>query len=112
MALSSPRGSATAYPGVPAQWPNPLQWLFKCAIAINGLLVGRSNNIGTATLGSGTSTVVLDQNVRERSAVHLMPEDATAESAAAYIGTVANGTFTITHATGKDGGVFRYSVHG
>lgn len=80
--------------------------------AINRLLDGKINATSSATLGSGTSTVITDSRVGGGSVVVLSPQDSTAQGAAAYIGTYGIGTFTITHSSGKQGGVFRYAVLG
>lgn len=65
---------------------------------------------GEATLGSGTSTIVMEDRATADGCVLLSPMDATAQTAAAYVSARALGQFTITHASGKSGGVFCYLV--
>lgn len=77
--------------------------LTKYAFALQQLAAGRSNAVGEFTLDDGaTSTVVSAQNCGEDSVVLLMPKTANAAAeigaGTLYIGTVANGSFTVTHA--------------
>jgi hypothetical protein len=83
---------------------------------VNQIVDGRSLAYGSVTLtASTTTTVVTDDRVSENSVICLMPQTANAAGAIAttYIATVANGTFTITHAnnaqTDRD---FAYSIQG
>jgi hypothetical protein len=71
--------------------------------AIRELFEGRSNAVGSVTLTANTgSTQVTAANCGSGSTVLLTP--ATANAAAEigngtlYVGTVANGSFTVTHA--------------
>lgn len=69
--------------------------------AISQLAEGRSNAVGSVTLTAGaTSTVVSFLNCSSESAVFLFPKTANAAAALAttYVGTVANKSFTVTHA--------------
>jgi hypothetical protein len=71
--------------------------------AINELAKGRSNAVGTVTLAVGAaSTTVPAKNCGAGSVVLLSPltAHAAAELAAGtlYVGAVANGAFTLTHA--------------
>lgn len=68
--------------------------------AIRQLMEGRSNAVGTVTLtANAASTVVTAVNCGPNSAVFLFPTTANAAAivAATYVGTVAPGTFTVTH---------------
>jgi hypothetical protein len=71
--------------------------------AINQLAQGRSNAVGSFTLAASVaSTTVTAQNCGSGSFVLLMPKTANAAAeignGTLYIGTVANGSFTVTHA--------------
>lgn len=75
----------------------------KVISTVRQLSEGRSNATGTATLtASAASTVVTALTCGEGSTVLLMPTTANASAeigaGTIYIGTVANGSFTITHA--------------
>lgn len=64
------------------------------------LIEGRSNAVGTVTLtANAASTVVTAPTCGINSAVFLFPTTANAAAivAATYVGTVASGTFTVTH---------------
>lgn len=68
--------------------------------AIRQLIEGRSNAVGSVTLAANAgSTVVTAVNCGASSAVFLFPTTANAAAivAATYVGTVAAGTFTVTH---------------
>jgi CDP-diacylglycerol pyrophosphatase len=83
---------------------------------VNQVVKGRTDNYGTFTLTpSTTTTTVNDPNVSENSTVNFMPTTANAAGAIAttYIGTIANGSFTVTHANNAQvDRTFRYSAHG
>jgi hypothetical protein len=67
----------------------------------NQLGQGRTNANGTVTLDDGeTSTTVAAPNCAEGSGVFLSARTANAAAAlaTAYVGTVSNGSFVITHA--------------
>jgi hypothetical protein len=71
--------------------------------AIRDLFAGRSNAVGTVTLADGAaSTVVTAINCGLGSRVFLTPTTANASAefgnGTIYVSTVANGSFTITHA--------------
>lgn len=77
--------------------------LFKIVATINQLCQGRNNATGTVTLAAGvTTTVVQAPNCATGASVLLTPLTAHAslEDAAGgrYVSTIANGSFTITHA--------------
>ena len=91
---------------------------FRIVQAINELLQGRSNAVGTCTLAAGaTTTVVSAENCGDQSQVFLFPKTANAASALAttYIlaANIRNGSFTITHAnTGTTDRTFAYAAIG
>lgn len=77
--------------------------LYKIVCAIRELFEGRSNAVGTFTLTpSAASTVVSAPNCGTGSSVLLTPKTANAAAelgnGTMYIATVANGSFTVTHA--------------
>ena len=70
--------------------------------SLNELTRGRSNATGTFDLtASVTTTVVQAQNCAIGSQVFLSPKTANAAGALAttYISDIANGSFTVTHAS-------------
>ncbi|MGJ4906577.1 hypothetical protein [Bradyrhizobium sp. HKCCYLS2033] len=78
--------------------------LKKIILALQQLAAGRSNAVGSVTLAAGTTaTVVADKNCAAGSTPILTP--ATASAAAElgngtiYVSAVANGSFTLTHAS-------------
>ncbi len=73
----------------------------KVIFALNETTRGRSNATSTVTLtASATTTTATAVNCAEGSQVFLSPKTANAAGALAttYISTIANGSFTITHA--------------
>lgn len=71
--------------------------------AIRDLFAGRSNAVGSITLtANAASTSVTAINCGKDSKIFLMPKTANASAefgnGTIYVGTVANGSFTITHA--------------
>lgn len=77
--------------------------LYKIVRAIRELFEGRSNAVGMLTLTpSASSTVVTAPNCGSGSTVLLTPKTANAAAeignGTLYIATVANGSFTVTHA--------------
>jgi hypothetical protein len=74
--------------------------LLELALAINQLVEGKRNSSGTFTLtASTTSTVVTNERCSTDSKVLFSPRTSNAAGAVAttYV-TVANGSFTVTHA--------------
>ncbi|WP_298274542.1 hypothetical protein [uncultured Bradyrhizobium sp.] len=92
--------------------------LKKIVLAIQGLAAGRSNAVGTVTLGTGVSTTTVSSpNVASGSTPILTPASASAATelgnGTVYVSTVANGSFTITHANSATAGrTFLYAVLG
>lgn len=92
--------------------------LKKIVLAIQGLAAGRSNAVGTVTLATGTSTTsVSTPNVASGSTPILTPASASAATelgnGTLYVSAVANGSFTITHASSATPGrTFLYAVLG
>jgi hypothetical protein len=76
---------------------------FKIVRAVRELFEGRSNAVGAFTLvASATSTTVTAANCGAGSSVLLTPTSAQAATEVGngtiYVSTVANGSFTVTHA--------------
>jgi hypothetical protein len=92
--------------------------LKKIILAIQNLAAGRSNAVGTVTLATGVATtVVADKNCAAGSTPLLTPATANAATEVGngtmYVSTVANGSFTITHASsGTTGRTFLYAILG
>jgi hypothetical protein len=91
---------------------------FKIVRAIRELFEGRSNAVGTVTLAAGaSSTTVTAMNCGAGSTPLLIPTTANAAAeignGTLYVGTVANGTFIVTHAnSAQTDRTFRYAAFG
>jgi len=75
----------------------------RLAIAINGIIDGRTDNYGSVTLAANTATTVVSEaRVTDFSTINLTPitANAAAELGAGgmYVSAKAIGSFTITHA--------------
>jgi hypothetical protein len=92
--------------------------LKKIVLALQQLAAGRSNAIGTVTLATGVATtVVTDKNCSAGSTPLLTPVTANAAAEVGngtiYVSAVANGSFTVTHASSATTGrTFLYALHG
>ncbi|WFU35662.1 hypothetical protein QA635_15135 [Bradyrhizobium brasilense] len=92
--------------------------LKKIVLAIQGLAAGRSNAVGTVTLATGVSTTIVSTpNAASGSTPILTPASANAATelgnGTLYVNAVANGSFTITHASSATAGrTFLYAVLG
>lgn len=92
--------------------------LKKIVLAIQGLAAGRSNAVGTVTLAAGASTTTVSTpNAASGSTPILTPASANAATelgnGTLYVSAVANGSFTITHASSAaTGRTFLYAVLG
>lgn len=87
-------------PPLPLANPDQANWLSRCVYTVNGLLDGRHNAIGTATLAvSTTTTSVVDKRVGIASVITLMPTTARAATAitAVYVSARLQGSFIMTH---------------
>ena len=74
----------------------------KINTTINKIIEGRTENYGQVTLGTSTTQTVVtltDATVSENSVVILQPRTANAAALSPWISSIANGTFTITHAS-------------
>lgn len=86
-------------------------------LAVMALIRGEQNNVGRATLGTGTSTVVSHPNCAPDKSVSLTPTSAGAAAAMAagwYVpeATVVKGGFTIQHIAGAAGRTIMYELSG
>ena len=85
----------------------------RLADSFNRVVEGRTDNYGTFTItANAASTAVTNRLVSEDSTIVLMPTTANAAAALAttYIATVANGSFTVTHANNaQTDRTFRYA---
>jgi hypothetical protein len=92
--------------------------LKKIVLALQQLAAGRSNAVGTVTLATGVATtVVTDKNCAAGSTPLLTPVTANAATefgnGTLYVSAVANGSFTLTHASSATTGrTFLYALHG
>ena len=92
--------------------------LKKIVLALQQLAAGRSNAVGTVTLATGVATtVVSDKNCAAGSTPLLTPMTANAATeignGTLYVSAVANGAFTLTHASSATTGrTFLYALHG
>jgi len=96
-----------AFLGVPPILTNIPEWCRVMARTINGVMQGKTNNTGTVTLtaSSATTTVTEASNrIGEETVILFMPTTANAATefgaGSMYVSSrsVANNTFTITHA--------------
>ncbi|WP_276118287.1 hypothetical protein [Pararhizobium qamdonense] len=75
-------------------------------------VVSTFDNVGSATLSTGTTTTVNNPKVNSRSAVILQPRNANAAASVYFISSIANGSFVIGHIAGAAGRTFDYALFG
>lgn len=82
--------------------------------AINKLLVGRGNNVGTFDLAASpaTTTTVLNNRFESEMTVSLTPMTLAAATSDWYVSARASGSFTITHVPVLSTATFTYSFRG
>ncbi len=81
--------------------------------AVRELAAGRSNAVDDFTLATaGTTTTVTAPNCGASSYIGLMPRNALAAAAGAYVSSQAVGTFTVTHSVDAGSRPFRYAIQG
>lgn len=103
---------------VPTTWRDPLEGFRRLAFAINQLINGKSNNIGSVTLtASQATTTVSDRRAGVDSVVTFEPTTANAAAEVGaggmYVSAHGGGSFTITHANNAQADrTFRYVVTG
>ena len=90
--------------------------LNRVVFMVQELARGRNNAVGTFTLTtSATTTAVTSINCGAGSTVLIQPTTANAAAAltTTFIGTVANGSFTVTHANNaQTDRTYRYAISG
>lgn len=92
--------------------------LKKVILAVQQLAAGRSNAVGSVTLAvSAATTLVADKNCAAGSVPLLTPITANAATEVGngtmFVSTVANGSFTVTHAnSATTGRTFLYALIG
>lgn len=92
--------------------------LKKIILSLQHLAAGRSNAIGAVTLAAGApTTTVTDPNCAADTVPLLTPVTASAATeigiGTMYVSSVANGSFTITHANSATAGrTFLYVLQG
>lgn len=92
--------------------------LSKFALSLQELASGRSNAVGSVTLTtSTTTTAVTNSNCAAGSTIIVTPTTANAAAeignGTMYVSAVANGSFTITHASSATTGrTFLYAILG
>jgi hypothetical protein len=103
----------TAYvPGITETDPK------KIVLAVQQLAAGRSNAVGRVTLATGSATTtVTTSNCASGSTPILVPASVNAAvevgNGTMYVSTVANGSFTISHAnSATTGRTFLYAILG
>lgn len=106
----------TYTPNAPTTWNDWPQWCRLLANAVNAVINGKINAVGTVTLEANqASTTVADLRAGPTSTIVFMPQtaNAAAELATMYVATQDKESFTISHAsnaqTDRD---FRYAVLG
>lgn len=99
-------------------WRNPADSVRRLAGAIGEIADGRSNGVGSVTLDDGaTTTVVADRRIGTDTVISFMPTTANAAAEVGaggmYVGTVTEGSFTITHANNaQTDRTFTYCLQG
>lgn len=101
---------------LPARWTDVGEQLRRVVTAVNNILRGKTNNVGSVTLtANAASTALSDIRIGINSVIVLQPTTANAAAALAttYVGTPGDGTVTITHANNaQTDRVFLYCVIG
>jgi len=92
-----------------ADWPSAVSAL---ARSIRSVLRGETNNVGSFTLGSGSTTTVTDTRAHINSVITFSPTNAAAAGTAIYVSTKNDGSFVVTHAPDPDAGTFDYALSG
>lgn len=83
------------------------------ATAINQLIIGRINSVGTLTIANATtSTVVTDPNAHVGSVPLLTPTNAAAAAISPYVTARSLNSFTLTHANPGAPATFLYALLG
>ena len=104
----------TAYSQVPTYLPDSQAHRRIIAIAVNGLIQGKSSNTSSVTLTTGTTTTVTDFRAGTNSVIVFSPTSSGGAAALSglFVSTKNNGSFVITHASGAAGRTLDYVVVG
>jgi hypothetical protein len=78
--------------------------------AVLNQVVSQFDNLGTATLTTGTTTTVTNPKITSISKVFLQPRNANAANSAPFISSISSGSFVIGHIAGVAGRSFDYVV--
>ena len=104
MAITSPRAAARQLLVVPEYWePKTVEdiaeWTRQIAHTVNLLLDGKSNALGSVTLGaSSTTTTLNDRRIGVDSIIAFMPTTANAkDEGTPYVTARGAGTCTLNH---------------
>lgn len=86
------------YPGITSEWDEVI-FPQEVRKVVNNIINGKTNNTGTFTVSSGTTTtVVSDIKATANSVIMWCALDATsADTSTFYVSNRDTGTFTITH---------------
>lgn len=102
--------------GVPTYLDDQAQWLRLIANAVNGMLQGKTLNIGTVTLTANSATTPLvDSRIGPKSFIGFMPTTSNAAGALSglYVTARGDGTATLNHANNAQSDkTFTYTVIG
>lgn len=102
--------------GVPTYLDDQAQWLRLIANAVNGMLQGKTLNIGTATLTANSATTTLtDSRIGPKSFIGFMPTTSNAAAALSglYVTGRGDGVATLNHANNAQSDrTFTYTVIG
>ena len=96
-------------------WPSDEGHRRNLAVALNGVLDGRTNSAGSFTLNAGTtSTTVEDHRTGTNTIILWMPTNAAGagELSGMYISDRTAGEFTITHGSAAADSDFDYLLFG
>lgn len=105
---------AREYPTVPKPTEPRYAYIARVVEAVNKLLVGRGNNIGTFNLAASpaTTTTVLNNRVESGMTILLTPTTSAASTCDYYVSAVAKGSFTVTHLACLTTASFAYEYRG
>ena len=99
--------TVTAFDQVPESMQDLKEWCRKIAVALNGAMQGKTNNTGSVTLTANAGTTTLTEvhgRVGQNTQIFFFPTTANAATEFgagtlyASARSVANNTFTLTHA--------------
>lgn len=82
------------------------------AEVVNGLMQGKSNNTGSVTLTTGTSTTLDDSRIGATSILVFMPITSDAAGTTVWVSARNQGQATLAHASGTADRTYDYAVIG